>query len=203
MKLQFKNASLVSAVNGTITIKDSTEKERTFTNASIISVNKGTIIIESKWEPKRGELIKYISKDNIKYSIFTYMYDNKFWTYGCPIETLSEFPNGFNRLKSQYCKNIHSISPVTPEEQKEFDDFCKSHGRIWNKEKLEWEKYKWKPTDGEIFFTVVTDYLGIYIKYTVWTNCETDQLAYNYGNCFKTQKEAQIKINQIKDLFKN
>ena len=56
---QFKNSSLVSVVNGSVVVKDSTEKEHTFANASVVSVNNGTIIIESEWKPKEGELVKF------------------------------------------------------------------------------------------------------------------------------------------------
>lgn len=141
MKTQttFQNSSLVSVVNGSIVVKDSTGREHTFANASVVSVNNGTIIIETKWKPKKGELVKYVLYGNIRYGIFKEITEgnSKLWTYGCSIENLSEFPNEFDCPKFRYYDDVVSLSPVTPKEQKEFDDFCKSQGKIWNKETLQ------------------------------------------------------------------
>ena len=72
MKTQtvFQNSSLVSVVNGSIVVKDSTGREHTFVNASVVSVNNGTIIIESEWKPKKGELIKIEGGGMDCYAIF-------------------------------------------------------------------------------------------------------------------------------------
>lgn len=199
MKQQFENASLVSVVNGSIVVKNAAGIEHTFTNASVVSVNDGTIIIESEWELKKGDLVKVTNTCIDAYCIIDNIINEKIFVFGW-----KKIDYNQHYLENSYwvLSPTTAILPVTPEEQKEFDDFCKSQGKIWNKGTLQWEKYKWKPSHGETFFTVVTDYSGIYISDTVWTNCKTDQLVYDYGNCFRTEKEAQIKRNQIKNLFK-
>ena len=192
---QFKNSSLVSVVNGSVVVKDSTEKEHTFANASVVSVNNGTIIIESEWKPKQGELIKMTGNGTNCYAIFksknTFYLDD----YGY------RFIGGDDLIINKYGWGIRnvSISPVTPEEQKEFDDFCKSQGKIWNKETLQWERYKWVPKDGERY-------------YIIYGNGEVDHLQYvksvqdgyvDLGNCFPTKEQAEKAAEKLKELFKS
>jgi len=198
MKLQFKNASLVSVINGSVVIKSNNNVKHTFTNASVISVNNGTIIIESEWKPKEGELIKMEGSGTNCYAIFKTIKDYILCDYGYKSFTKNQI------ISSIIGWNLHgvTISPATLEEQKEFDDFCKSQDIIWNKETLQWEKYKWEPADGEMYFTINVTYSGIYIAKNIWRNGAVDQTAYNYGNCFKTREETEIKLNKIKNLFK-
>ena len=127
---QFKNASLVSVVNGSIVVKDSTGREHTFTNASVVSVNNGTIIIESEWKPKKGELAKVTNTCIDAYCIIDKIVDGQLFVFGW-----KKIDFGQHCLKSDFWLTSlqTKISPVTPEEQKEFDDFCKSQGKIWNK----------------------------------------------------------------------
>ena len=205
MKTQtvFQNSSLVSVVNGSIVVKDSTGREHTFTNASIVSVNNGTIIIESKWNPKKGELIKYRWAGDIRYGIFKEMSENnnKLWTYGCSIESLSEFPNESDCPKFRYYNDIVNLSPVTPEEQKQFDDFCKSKGKIWNKETLQWENYRRKPKYDEVYYTIHLFPLDSPVKRHRWIGDNIDKGFYQTNNCFKTKEEAEAKLKQIKKLL--
>lgn len=199
MKIQFENASLVSVTNGSVVIKSKNNIKHTFPNASVISVNNGIIIIETEWEPKKGELIKLEGYGTDCYAIFKLSKDSILFDYGYKLFNGNKIINSICGWRIKYV----TISPVTPEEQKEFDDFCKSQGKIWNKEKLQWEEYKWKPAYKEQFFMITTDSSGVYIINTVWNNCIADQVLYDYGNCFKTREEAEIKVNQIKNLFKN
>lgn len=88
MKKQFKNASLVSAINGSIVIKNYAGIEYTFTNASIVSINNGIIVIESKqnerkWKPKIGEIIYTIQGNG---EILESYYDNSMMYYQKCIE---------------------------------------------------------------------------------------------------------------------
>lgn len=197
---QFKNASLVSVVNGSIVVKDATGREHTFANASVVSVNNGTIIIESEWEPKKGELVKF-NYLGVRYGIFKEIDGDKFWTYGSSFETLSEIPWNYNQPKFRHSSDVLNISPVTPEEQAEFDDFCKSQGKIWNKEKLQWEKYRWKPQVGDNYYRIVFDLGKWAILKLWWSNLSVDTNSWQEGNCFKTKDEAEAKLEQIKKLL--
>jgi hypothetical protein len=201
MKTQttFENASLISVVNGSIIVKSAAGIEHTFTNASVVSVNNGTIIIESEWKPKKGELIKMKGNGTNCYAIFKskdafYLYD-----YGY------RFIGGNDLIINEYGWSISnvSISPVTPEEQKEFDDFCKSQGKIWNKETLQWEKYKWQPKKGESYFYVLSSMSGVRICHALWGDCTGDYLLYDTHNCFQTEKQAERAAEKVKELLKS
>lgn len=194
---QFKNASLVSVVNGSIVVKDSTGREHTFTNASVVSVNNGTIIIESEWKPKKGELVKVTDTCIDAYCIIDKIGDGQLFVFGWK---KIDFDQHCLKNDLWLISSLTKISPVTPEEQKEFDDFCKSKGKIWNKEKLQWEKYKWEPKDGQTYY-----YIGMetapYISWHVWVNDNIDNEHYQSKNYFETEEEAEAKLKQIKKLL--
>jgi uncharacterized protein YifE (UPF0438 family) len=196
---QFKNASLVSVVNGSIVIKDSTGREHTFTNASVVSVNNGTIIIESEWEPKKGELVKMEGNGTNCYAIFKNIEGSFLYDYGY------RFFREDQLICNHYGWNARNvtISPVTPEEQKEFDDFCKSQGKLWNKETLQWEKYQWQPKKGESYFYVLSSMSGIRVCHALWADCTGDYLLYDTHNCFRTEKQAERAAEKVKELFKS
>ena len=201
IQTQFKNASLVSVVNGSIIVKDSTGREHAFTNASVVSVNNGTIIIESEWKPKKGELIKFTWEGDIRYGIFQEICSGLLWTYGCSMKSLSEF---FHAIDNPKCRPmVHTnIYPVTPEEQKEFDDFCKSQGMLWNKKTLQWEKYRWKPTQGEKYHIVDLGYNNS-VGSHIWDNDSVDNAHYTAYNCFQTEEQAKEAAEKVKELLKS
>jgi hypothetical protein len=60
----FEKASVVSIVDGTITIKKEDNTTRKFTNASLVSVNNDTIVIEyEKPDLKPGLVVEYNDRD--------------------------------------------------------------------------------------------------------------------------------------------
>lgn len=196
MKLQFKNASLVSVINGSIVIKNYAGQKYTFTNASVISVNNGTIVIETEWEPKRGELIKVTNRYIDIYCLFDKIKGDFIYVFGW-----KKIDCNRHYLKSDNWK-INSetkISPVTQEEQKEFDDFCKSHDTIWNKETLQWEKCKWKPKPGEKFYIVCEN--GKIISYYYDNTLQYHHDLIDINNCFKTEEEAYVKLRKFLEIL--
>ena len=194
---QFKNASLISVVNGSIVVKDSTGREHTFTNASIVSVNNGTIIIESEWKPKRGELIKITGCNYDSYSLFDKNIDGSIITFG-----FINLDGTAHRLGVGVWPKAETvvISPVTPNEQKEFDDFCKSQGKIWNKKKLQWEKYKWIPKDGERYYIICGNGEVDHFRYQ---KVEFQDKYIDLGNCFQTKEQAEKAAEKLKELIKS
>lgn len=196
-QIQFKNASLVSVVNGTIAVKDATERVHTFTNASVVSVNNGTIILETEWKPKRGELVKVTNTCIDAYCIIDKITDNHLFTFGWKKLDFNacSFRNDFWLTNS-----LTEIFPVTPEEQKEFDDFCKSQGKIWNKETLQWEKYEWEPQRGEKYYYI--DTLGE-VSWTIYNTFAFDPSRIKFGNCFPTEKQAKSAAEKVKELLKS
>lgn len=194
----FENATLRTVNNGYIEL-DYNGKTHCFNNASVVSVNNSTIIIETEWEPEEGELVKITGNCIDAYSIFR--------SYDKSVGAIVVY--GQKRINSDshaFCRSYWfpgsqtEIHPVTPEEQQAFDDFCKSHGKIWNKEKLQWEKYGWKPLYGETYYSVnvlaLTEVVG-----HKWKNDTVDNTYYRTNNCFKTREEAEAKLKQIKQIL--
>lgn len=201
MKTQttFQNASLVSVVNGSIVVKDSTGREHTFTNASIVSVNDGTIIVEIEWEPKKGELVKALGGGIDCYIIFNTLQEYCLQTFGS-----KELSGSYYKLAhDSWAYNIDvEFHPVTPEEQKEFDDFCKSQGKIWNKETLQWEKYRWQPKDGDGYYYIDLEFVDCVGRHS-YRNDSLDQHNYEHYNCFKTENQAKEAAEKVKELLKS
>lgn len=195
----FENASLVSVVDGSIKVKSAAGIEHTFTNASIVSVNNGTIIIETEWEPKKGEWVKAIGCGIDCYIIFSSKSTDVLYTYGSIDFALTL--TRYNILGDDTWRFNHMLQllPVTPEEQKAFEDFCKSQGKIWNREKLQWENYRWKPNKNDIYYYISS--VGWFITSDTWDNWTYDIEHYAMGNCFKTKEEAEAKLEEIKKIL--
>lgn len=135
-----------------------------------------------------------------RYCIFREIIADQLWSYGCSVEKLSEFPYDCDVPKFRpYSKNLN-ISPVTPEEQKEFDDFCKSQGKIWNKETLQWEKYRWTPKLDEKYW-YVTSWGEVGCRHYTASGIDKDFLP--VGNAFSTEEQAQKAAEKVKELFKS
>ena len=194
----FENASLVSVMNGSVIVKNAAGIEYTFTNASVVSVNNGTIIIESKWTPKRGELIKLTGCNTDCYCIYRQGEPNYIYDYG--YKKISDSTLHTEIDDSSWCTVNVIVSPVTPEEQKEFNDFCKSQGKIWNKEKLQWEKYRWEPRQGEKYWYVAS-WGDVWCRHFMDT--DVDQGILQLGNTFPTKEQAQEALKKVEKLFKS
>ena len=199
MKTQttFQNGSLVSVVNGTIVVKSAAGIEHTFTNASVISINNGIITIESEWIPKKGELVKVQHTGINCYVIFNRVEESSLFAFGS-----KEIHGCYYKLENdEWMISAHTaFSPVTPEEQQAFDDFCKSQGKIWNKEKLQWEKYRWKPLYNERYYSVNISSVFLVGDY-IWRGDSADRDHYRRNNCFKTVEEAEAKLEQIRQIL--
>lgn len=192
----FENATLRTVNNGYIEL-DYNGKTDCFHNASVISVNNDMITIEVDWKLERGELIKITDNCIDSYFIFDSLNEGIMRTFGYKRinDIANKLQNDIWVIRSQT-----KISPVTPEEQQAFDDFCKSQGKIWNKEKLQWEKYKWRPKRNECYW-FVTSCGEVMYRYHITTNF--DQGLSQLGNAFPTKEQAQKVAEKVKELFKS
>lgn len=193
------NAALKTVNNGHIEICCN-HKTLSFNNASLISVNGGTIIIETEWEPTEGELIKIEGGNINAYVIFKKREKNCLWEYG-----YITFDGVFkcNTSTVPWCINSKVvITPASEEESKRFHEYWKQRGQVWNPITLSWEKYKWKPRQGDLYYTIIRETGKLRIYSALWWNKEIDRNCYEEGNCFKTHKEAEKKLNQIIQLLK-
>lgn len=203
----FDNASL-RTVNGGYIELDCNNKTHCFHNASVVSVNNGSISIEVDWKPKKGELIKVVGCNIDCYVIFNYINSgrsnssNILYTYGSINKDFISI--GYFKLDDDAwaCDYHVQLLPVTPEEQQVFDDFCKSQGKIWNKEKLQWEKYRWKPVKDEWYYFIEHSYSDTVGRHR-WANDPMDNRYYDNYNCFQTKEEA-LKIEKtLKEFLKS
>lgn len=192
----FENATLRTVNNGYIEL-DCNGKTQCFHNASVISVNNGSISIEIDWEPERGELIKITGSCIDSYSIFDSLDGNVMKTFGYKRikGTDSKLQNDF-----WFIGSTTKISPVTPEEQQAFDDFCKSKGKIWNKEKLQWENCRRMPMYGDKYYCINMASSPFVLSH-VWYGDTIDYDYYKGNNCFKTPEEAEAKLKRIKEIL--
>lgn len=195
----FENATLRTVNNGFIEL-DYNGKTDFFHNASVISVNNGSITIEIDWKPERGELIKVLHSDIDCYVIFDKITASSLFTFGG-----KEIRGCYYGLKNTVWKldKNTEFHPVTPKEQQAFDDFCKSQGKIWNKEKLQWEKYRWKPQYGDYYYRIIFD-LGKWEALTFWwSDLTVDINSWREGNCFQTKEQAETVLEKVKEFFKS
>ncbi len=194
----FENATLRTVNNGYIEL-DYNGKTHCFNNASVVSVNNGSISIEIDWEPEEGELVKITGDCIDAYSIF-HKYDKSTDTivvYGQ--KRINKDSYSFGRC-FWFPGRQTKIHPVTPEEQQAFDDFCKSQGKIWNKEKLQWENYKWSPKPNEQYWYIAS---WGEIQYRYHKDMPIDQDFLRLGNAFPTKEQAEIVAEKVKELFKS
>lgn len=198
----FKNATLRTVNNGYIEL-DHNGKTHCFNNASVVSVNNGSISIEVDWKPEKGELIKAVGSNIDCYVIFKYKYKSTdiLYTYGGVNTNFASFEYFKFDDDLWTCNHAMQLFPVTPEEQQAFDDFCKSQGKIWNKEKLQWEKYMWKPSYNDRYYFIDLFPLDVSIKTHQWKNDRIDNGYYQKNNCFKTEEQAEAKLKQIKQIL--
>jgi len=66
-----------------------------------------------------------------------------------------------------------------------------------DKDKL--QRVRWKPKMGERFWYI---FCLIGVDSDFWNGNSDDKFYYNLGNVFKTKKEAQEKLKQIKKILK-
>lgn len=104
--------------------------------------------------------------------------------------------NGHTRKILGICGEVYLLSKEGNKEE-HFDGYTikqiKNAGYIIPKE-------QWKPEKGEIYYYVDSI---LYIQNTIYySDWSSDTARIESGNCFKTEAEAQIAADKIKDLLK-
>lgn len=192
----FENATLRTVNSGYIEL-DSNGKTYCFNNASVVSIKNATITIEVDWKPERGELIKASRDGTYRYVIFKSKSPYSLTVFGS-----KDISSSWYKLSPHVWANSNTIKlqPVTPEEQQAFDDFCKSQGKIWNKEKLQWEEYKWSPKPGEKYWYVSS---WGEVLYRLYIDTPMDQDFLRIGNAFPTKEKAKRIAEKLTHFFKS
>lgn len=88
---------------------------------------------------------------------------------------------------------------ATPSEVNHFHELLHKLGKEWNAEKKELVEWRWKPKKGESYWFI--GHHGLINDY-IWGSNFTDIQLFDFGNCFRTRKEAEVMAEKIKKLLK-
>lgn len=196
----FKNATLRTVNNGFIEL-DCENKIHCFHNASVVSIQDGVITLQIEWIPKNGELVKVEGDDCLPYYvIFISQHNDMLYGYGYVNANFN--PYGYNKFDHfvWLLGDKTKILPVSPEEAIVFEEFCKTQGKIWNKETFKWEAYKWSPKPGEHYWYAAA--WGEVVS-RCYINTPVDQGLLQLGNAFPTKEKAEKVAAKMMQFFKS
>ena len=100
---------------------------------------------------------------------------------------------------SGHLKQIDYPRLASPSEVEHFHELMHKHGKDWDAEKKQVVDWKWEPDDGDIYY-FLDDIGGV--DYDEWNDVEVDANRYNFGNCFRTEEEAEAMAEKVKKLLK-
>ena len=157
----------------------------------IIMDNYRELHLPEKWKdgnilfsPRYKRFAIYAYEIPVPYLVVAYYcFDENFLTHSFP------------RIK------INDFRLATSQEIVQFHKLLHKHGKDWDSEKKQLIKWKWKPKDGEDYWTVILDITLYKLKLT-WVGGIADEVRYELGNCFRTSEEADAMLNKIKNSFK-
>ena len=108
-------------------------------------------------------------------------------------------------------KALAECKRLTLEAQKEYQCAqCTRHCRayaiseplscVFNENQAIWKKVdkRWKPSKGERYFYVSDN--G-FVEFTYWQIEEVDHDYYEFGNCFRTEKQAMKALEKVKETL--
>lgn len=196
MNYTFKDSSIVSVNSGTIVLNVS-GKTRTFVNAKLVSAVDGEIVLDlPSFKLTKGAYVTiHLHFDKRIQRTFISNTDND---YGVTYY-VTQFEMGI-KFEGSWGTNC-ILRNATPEEIKELNDQLAAEGKHWNPDTMQIEKLRWKPKYGDDYYRIFFD-LG---KWTIlkawWSDMTVDINCWKENNCFKTKKEAEAKLEQIKKLL--
>lgn len=151
---------------------------------------------EVKFEPKDGDVVYaggfydfvFIYKDNLTaeayYYVSLFLKTNKI-----------DLPDG------GHIGYVSQLRPATEEEKKKLFDKLAEEGLAWDAERKELVKIKWKPKEGEPYFSPIfsnIDFLFSTCSH-LYTGHFTDEMTIKKMRAFRTKDECQLfcdKLNQ-------
>lgn len=161
----------------------------------IIMDNYREITLSEKWND--GDLLICHMLSGNRYAVYSddseLMKCNTITTY----VDVDNYTYGINGL---FDKDDFKLA--SNEEYKEFYELLHKHGKDWSDEKKQvvdwkWIPEKWIPEMSNKFYFINIDgkvKVGIHDK-------ETDNVMFNFGNCFKTKEEAEIARDKFKEML--
>ena len=195
MNYTFNNSSIMSVNSGTIVLNVS-GKTRTFVDAKLVSAIDGEIVLDlPSFKLTKGAYVTiHLNHDPRIQRTFISNTDNNFLiTYHVTQYSGGIKFNGDWDTKS-ICRN------ATPEEIHELNDQLAAEGKRWNPDTMQVERLKWKPLFKERYYCVSISSLFLVVSH-LWMGDTIDHDYYSKNNCFKTEKEAEAKLEQIKQIL--
>lgn len=196
MNYTFNNSSIVSVNSGTIVLNVS-GKTRTFVDAKLVSAVDGNIVLNlPSFKLTKGAYATiHLNFDKRIQRTFISNTDNGTWvTYH-----VTQFSEGIK--STGVWGNDCILRNATPEEIQELDDQLAAEGKRWNPDTMQIEKLRWKPKKGEQYFYIRLGMCCNDVGSIVWIDNVIDIHLYESGNCFRTEKQAEAKLEKIKKLL--
>lgn len=151
---------------------------------------------EVKFEPKDGDVVYsggfydfvFIYKENLTAEAYYYV-------YLCLKDNKIDLPDG------GHIGYVSQLRPATEEEKKKLFDKLAEEGYEWMPDTKELVKLKWKPKEGEPYFSPIfsnIDFLFSACSY-IYTGHFTDETTIKKMRAFRTKDECQLfcdKLNQ-------
>lgn len=168
--------------------------------AKIIMDNYREIKLHGHW--KDGDIL--VNKNaNYKFCVFDDYLSrtgsgNDLFFFHCEVAG----HKGERYLKSNSRRYFHDVNDyriATPQEVEHFHEALHMYHKDWDAEKKEVIDWKWKPQIKERYYYIDND--GEIMSDT-WGGFPTDDDRYNFGNCFRTEKEAKAMAEKVKKLLK-
>ena len=100
---------------------------------------------------------------------------------------------------SGHIKQIAHARLASPSEVEHFHELMHKYGKDWDAEKKQVVDWKWEPKEGDDYYYIDND--GNIISDN-WDEMPTDADRYNFGNCFRTEEEAEVMAEKVKKLLK-
>lgn len=196
MNYTFNNSSIVSVSSGTIVLNVS-GKTRTFVDAKLVSAVDGEIVLDlPKYARENGSYLVIQIDDRTERIFIINPYRE------CAID-YHVSQRGNTLEYKQFWVNNSPIRNATPEEIQELNDQLAAKGKYWNPKTIQIEKLRWKPKYGEDYYRIVFSLGKLEILHLWWSNLSVDTNSWQESNCFKTKKEAEAKLKQIKQIFES
>lgn len=194
MKRIFENASVVSIVDGNLTLKCDGKLVH-HSNVSLVSVFDNTVVLEHP-DFKKGDLIAIKSTTGKLKALYIYEelsdYKNTLLIHGGITNSSIEYVSteySYLELQSE-----DSIRLASKEEYEIFNEYCKKYGKVFNFKTNTWKEYKWKPQNGDKFYMVTS--FGKTDIYIYNKDNKFQRSVVEIGNCFRTKEEAEKKAKE-------
>lgn len=112
-----------------------------------------------------------------------------------------DFNNILRTFHDDEYYDARQLHRPTEEEKQELFDKMKEQGLRWNAEEKRVEKIRWRAEKGEKYFTLKG--ATLVIDFYTENFDRTDEKCHEYGNYFRTEKQAQEAAKRMKKVLRN